>query len=108
MSKEAKTLVILTPAFPADETETVWVRPKQLFIRKLQENFPSLKIIILSFNYPFHSNDYKWRGIPVTAFNGMYTRKFKRLLLWIRVSKKLKAIQKEESVLGILSFWCGV
>ena len=107
MSTPRKTLVVLTPAFPASESETVWVRPKQLFIKKLQENFPGLEIIILSFNYPFHTSEYQWRGIRVTAFNGMHTRKLKRLLLWIRVWKKLKKINKQHRVFGIFSFWCG-
>src|SRR5687768_10084162 len=107
MSTPRKTLVVLTPAFPASESETVWVRPKQLFIRKLQENFPSLEIIILSFNYPLHTSEYQWRGIRVIPFNGLYTRKLKRLLLWIRVWIKLKQIEKEHPVFGIFSFWCG-
>ena len=65
MNKTSKTLVVLTPAFPANEFETVWVRPKQLFIRKLQEDFPALNIIILSFNYPLHK-----KGIPVARDQG--------------------------------------
>jgi glycosyltransferase involved in cell wall biosynthesis len=107
MSTNYKTLVILTPAFPGDESETVWVRPKQLFIKKLQDNFPSLQIIVLSFNYPFHMNEYRWRGIRIISFNGMYTRKLRRLLLWIRVWRKLKRITKDQPVTGIFSFWCG-
>ncbi|HET9276946.1 MAG TPA: glycosyltransferase [Flavitalea sp.] len=107
MSTPRKTLVILTPAFPGSESETVWVRPKQLFVRKLQESFPSLQIIILSFNYPFHTSEYRWHGISVFGFNGMYTRKLKRLYLWIRVWRKLKELNKQLSLLGIFSFWCG-
>ena len=105
--KHDRTLVILTPAFPANESETVWVQSKQLFVRKLKENFPSLKIIILSFNYPYHTREYLWRGIRVIGFNGMHTRKLKRLLLWMRVWRKLKSIKKQENISGILSFWCG-
>lgn len=107
MSTHSKSLVILTPAFPGDESETVWVRPKQLFIKKLQENFPSLGIIVLSFNYPFHTKEYSWRGIRVISFNGLYTRKLKRLFLWIRVWRKLKKIKQDQSLIGIFSFWCG-
>lgn len=107
MSTNRKTLIILTPAFPANESETVWVRPKQLFIKKLQENFHSLQIIILSFNYPFHNSEYRWRGIRVISFNGMYTRKFRRLLLWVRVWRKLSKIIDHQPIIGIFSFWCG-
>ena len=107
MDTPLKTLVVLTPAFPASESETVWVRPKQLFIRKLQESFPSLQIIILSFNYPFHTGEYQWRGIRVIGFNGMHTRKLKRLFLWIRVWRRLKEIKGQQPLFGVLSFWCG-
>ncbi len=107
MTTNAKSLVILTPAFPGDESETVWVRPKQLFVKKLQQSFPSLNVIVLSFNYPFHTKEYSWKGIRVASFNGMYTRKLRRLFLWIRVWRKLKRIRREQPILGIFSFWCG-
>lgn len=107
MTGSTDTLVILTPAFPASEAETVWVRPKQLFIRKLQEHFPSLHIIILAFNYPLHNEEYSWRGIKVVSFNGLNTRRLKRVWLWVRVWKKLKELRRVHPRMGILSFWCG-
>ena len=107
MSNLSNTLIILSPAFPANESETVWVRPKQLFVRKLKEVCPSLEIIVLSFNYPLHAEQYTWKKVLVVAFNGMHTRKLRRLLLWWRVWKKLRSIKKEKSIVGILSFWCG-
>jgi glycosyltransferase involved in cell wall biosynthesis len=107
MDTPLKTLVILTPAFPGSESETVWVRPKQLFVRKLQESFPALQIIILSFNYPLHTEEYQWRGIRVIGFNGMHTRRLKRLLLWIRVWRRLREINRQQPLFGVLSFWCG-
>lgn len=107
MNTNNKSLVILTPAFPASELETVWVRPKQLFIRKMQENFPLLNIIVLSFNYPLHNQDYVWHGIPVTSFNGLPTRKLRRLYLWLRVWGRLQNIKRNHQLIGIFSFWCG-
>ena len=107
MNKDHKTIIILTPAFPGNESETAWVRPKQLFIKKLKENFPALQIIVLSFNYPHHANEYLWHGIRVISFNGMYTRKLRRILLWIRIWRKLKKIKRDQQIMGIFSLWCG-
>jgi len=107
MNNNQKTLIILTPAFPANEQDSVWVPPKQLFVKKLKENFPGLNIIVLSFNYPFHQQTYSLFNVQVTAFNGLKKRKLNRLLLWNSVWKKLNELRKENTIAGILSFWCG-
>lgn len=106
MINNTQTLIVLTPAFPKDEEDTVWVPSKQLFVKKLKENFPSLNVIVLTFNYPYHTEQYAWHGVPVISFNGMHTRKVKRVLLWTRVWRKLRSIQKQHTIIGIFSFWC--
>jgi glycosyltransferase involved in cell wall biosynthesis len=102
-----QTLVILSPAFPSDESDSNWVPSKQLFVKKLKENFPSVHIVVLAFLYPDHQNTYGWNGVEVTAFNGMHKRKLGKLLLWRRVWKKLASIHKNQNIIGIYSFWCG-
>lgn len=102
-----ETIVILTPAFPADESDSVWVPSVQLFVKKLKEKFPSLSVIVLSFNYPFHTDEYSWREIQVTSFNGLHTKKLNRLMVWVKVWRKLKRIKKEHHIAGLFSFWCG-
>ena len=42
MKNEQQTLVILTPAFPANESETSWVTTQQLFVKALKDHFPEL------------------------------------------------------------------
>jgi glycosyltransferase involved in cell wall biosynthesis len=107
MNLGSKTLVILTPAFPANEMETVWVTPKQVFIRALSQTFPSLKIILLSFQYPSTGKEYEWGHHRVIPFNGNGRGKIHRVLLWWRVWRKLKQINKEADIVGLFSFWCG-
>jgi glycosyltransferase involved in cell wall biosynthesis/SAM-dependent methyltransferase len=107
MPDPQKTLVILSPAFPANESETSWVAPKQLFVRKLAENFPELRIIVLAFSHPQHTDPYTWKGIEVIPFNGMHAAGFKRLKLWRRIWKYLLKIKREQNIIGIYSFWCG-
>jgi glycosyltransferase involved in cell wall biosynthesis len=107
MSKSEQTLVILTPAFPLNESETSWVPSQQLLVKELKSQFPYLNIIVISFLYPYEKTDYRWNNIKVFAFGGMNKRKFNRILLWRNIWKKLKKLKKENNIIGFLSFWCG-
>ena len=107
MKNDHPTLLILTPGFPADENDSTCVPAQQLFVKVLKDNFPSLNIIVLSFQYPFSAGEYLWNGIRVISFGGGEKGKFYRLLLWLRVWRTLKKIKRENNVIGLLSFWCG-
>lgn len=107
MNKNSKALVILTPAFPGNESEDTWVVSQQLFVKAVKKNFPKLDVIVLSFFYPSHELPYSWNDISVTPFNGMKKRKLRRLILWQQIWKKLNFIRKEQTIIGLFSFWCG-
>src|SRR5882672_7788060 len=109
MKSRPKTLVMLTPAFPASELETSWVTTQQLFVRAFREQFPSLRIIILSFYYPDRVGTYDWRGLQVISFNGAKSsnRKLRRIFFWRDVWKKLRVLRRENDLIGLFSFWCG-
>ena len=51
MAKTNKTLLVFTPAFPADVADN-WLPWLQNTIQAINNNFTELKIIIFSFNYP--------------------------------------------------------
>ena len=89
MKHNEKTLIILSPGFPKDEADTTCLPSQQVFIKALNKNFPGLKIIILSFQYPFSKVEYKWYGNAVIPFNGMKTGLKARIRLWLRVWKTL-------------------
>lgn len=103
MQHDKKTLVILSPGFPIDEADTTCLPSQQIFIRALNKNFPSLKIIVLSFRYPFSTLSYKWHGNMVIPFNV----KKKVLITRIRLWRTLDELKKENNLIGLFSFWCG-
>ena len=107
MKNDQPTLLILTPGFPADENDSTCVPAQQLFVKVLEDNFPRLNIIVLTFQYPFAAGEYVWNGIRVVSFGGREKGKFYRLLLWLRVWRKLNKIKKRNNVIGLLSFWAG-
>jgi glycosyltransferase involved in cell wall biosynthesis len=109
MKSGPKTLVMLTPAFPASELETSWVTTQQLFVRTFKEQFPAIRIIVLSFYYPEKVGAYHWRGIEVFSFSRASSgnRKLKRIFFWRDVWNKLRDLRRENHLIGLFSFWCG-
>jgi glycosyltransferase involved in cell wall biosynthesis len=107
MSIKQKTLVFLTPAFPANESEENWISFQQILLRSITKLYPGIKIIVLSFIYPHAISNYNWNDIEVFSFDGMRYKKFRRPLLWRKIWRKLNAIKKEHKITVIFSLWCG-
>lgn len=100
-------LVIISPAFPRTEAETQWLPLQQQLAKTLQQQYPQIRIIVLSLYYPYETADYSWNGIAVSSFNGGNRGKIKHFLLWMNVWRKLTRIKKENRLIGIFSCWCG-
>jgi len=107
MSNKEKTLVILTPAFPANESETNWVHSLQLLLGSLRKIFPQINILVISFIYPGATASYQWKDITVFSFNGSKYKKYKRPFLWGKIWKKLSEVNRAQKIDAILSLWCG-
>ncbi|HMI79392.1 MAG TPA: glycosyltransferase [Ferruginibacter sp.] len=107
MNSENDTLVILTPGFPGSEGDTTCLPMQQRLVRTIKENFPSLDIIVLSFQYPYLKETYKWFDITVSSFNGKNKGGLARLWLRRVLNARLKEISQNNKIAGILSFWHG-
>ena len=107
MKKDPPVLVILTPGFPENEQDTECLPFAQSLILALNKDFSFLKIIIVSFQYPFTSVEYKWHGNKAISFGGKNKGKLLRRLLWIKVWKRLQQIRNNNNVIGLFSFWLG-
>jgi len=107
MKNKPPVLVILTPGFPEDEQDTSCLPFLQSLIRTINTDFPFIKIIIVTFQYPFISAKYLWNGNTVFSFGGRNKGKLSRRFLWFRVWRKLKKIKEENNVIGLFSLWFG-
>src|SRR5688572_4400396 len=105
MPPETKTLVILTPGFPANEADTACLPWLQNLVRHLQQNFPGVHIVVLAFHYPFTRADYQWENVQVYSFNGGNKGGLRRLLLWNAVRRRLSSINKKYQIIGLFSLW---
>ena len=107
MSKDKKTLVILTPGFPKDEADSTCLPMQQQLIQTLLKNNPELSITVLSFQYPYHTTAYNWLSVNVIPFNGQNKGGLPRLLLQRKINTALKKIHNSTGITGLLSFWYG-
>jgi len=102
-----ETLVILTPGFAKDESDSTCIPFQQSLITTIKKNRPRLHLIILSFQYPFLESEYTWKGITVKSFGGKNKGGINRWLLWRKIKKELRRLHQQHTIAGILSFWCG-
>jgi len=100
-------LVVLTPGFPASESDTTCLPSQQLLVRALNRNFPGTRIVIFSLEYPLHRQPYTWYGNKVYPFNTWVKSKWYKMRVWVAVWKALRELQRSCHVLGIFSWWCG-
>lgn len=107
MNDQSKTILILTPGFARNEADTACLPFQQVFLRAFRQQFPSQKIIILSFQYPYEESSYQWHGINVISMGGKNKGGLRRLLLWQKINRRLKRIAVENNISSVLSFWCG-
>lgn len=106
MSTHKDTLVILSPAFAANESDS-WLPAQEHFVRALNRNFPSLEVIILTFHFPVQEQrEYKWFGNKVITFSSGMKGKIHSLILWKRAWSELKRLNRDHRLIGIFSFFC--
>lgn len=105
MSDKRKTLVILTPGFAKDESDTTCLPMQQSLIKNLNKSFPGVSIIVLALHYPYFKRTYQWFGNTVTSFDGRNRGGLFKLFFWRKLNAELKRIHQERGIDGILSFW---
>ena len=76
-------------------------------MRNLKLQYPELNIVVLAFEYPFYSGSYQWNNVSVVSLGGANKGGLTRLNNWRRARLVLKQLNRQYSVIGLLSFWMG-
>jgi len=105
MKNKQKAFVILTPGFAASEKDTNCLPMQQKLVQMITKIYPQIQVIILSFQYPYHVNEYQWFNTTVFSFNGQNKGGIPKLILRKKVYSVLKRIHQEKEIVGLLSFW---
>ena len=107
MSEKKEAIIILTPGFPESEDDANCLPERQIFVKALKKANPHISIIILSFQYPFSKKHYVWYGMDVFSFNGRNRPRISRVMIWVRVWKRMRTLNRRYKIKGVLSFWLG-
>jgi glycosyltransferase involved in cell wall biosynthesis len=99
--------IILTPGFARDEDDTTCMPSVQSFVRSLSKHYSHLEIVIFAFDYPFTTNNYQWHNINVIPFNHQNSTRIKRYFQLLSVYRKLRSINRQRNIIGVLSLWAG-
>ena len=97
--------IILTPGFARDEHDTTCIPSLQEFALSIKKLFPSLRLSIVAFQYPFEAKECQWHGIRVIALGGANRTKLRRLLTWRKSWGQLNRLTRETKTAGVLSIW---
>ena len=80
MKNNPPVLVMLTPGFPENENDSSCLPFAQSLVKAINNNFSFVKIIVLSFQYPFTKTEYLWSGNLIIPFCGKNKGKLLRRL----------------------------
>ncbi|MGB0916436.1 MAG: glycosyltransferase family 4 protein [Flavobacteriales bacterium] len=103
--KAAKHILIFMPGFPENESDDTCMPYLQTYLREASKAEYGLRFTVVSLQYPYKSDSYKWRGIPVFSCGGS-NRSFPfRFYYWRKALKRISQVHQEQSIDVIHSFW---
>lgn len=101
------TILLITPGFPADESDENCIPPLQAFLRNLGEEHPEITIQVIALHYPYTLQPYVWHGIKVYPMRGNNVRYPARLFFLNRVKLALRKLRKEHAFTKVHALWWG-
>src|SRR5215813_9839972 len=99
------TFIILTPGFPESEADSTCLPMQQQFVKALEEEYKEVEVVVLTFQYPYHLQEYKWHDIRVIPFGGKNKGGLQKLLLRNKINSTLKKLCQSNKIIGLFSFW---
>ena len=103
--KLTKHIVLLTPGFARDESDTTCLTFLQDYALILKKKYPQYRLNIISIQYPFDRSTYSWNGIDIYSAKGKQSRYFFRGITWLKVLKKLFQLNRTQKIDVIHCFW---
>jgi len=103
---DIKHILFLVPGFPKDENDFNCIPPLQEYLLKFISTYPSIKISVIAFQYPYLSRTYLWNGINVVPLDGQNSA-VKKPIVWLKAIREVNKIQKSFPIDMIHSLWVG-
>lgn len=101
-----KHILILTPGFPASESDTTCIPALQSMVLTLHRMYGrQIRLQVVAFQYPVTYGAYTWNGIPCWSAGGRNTKFPYRLKTWLRVLNFARKLDGRHKIDVIHSFW---
>lgn len=104
MRRKPQHIVLLTPGFPVDESDTSCIPPLQsfaLYLSRVEE----IQVSIVAVHYPYEKKNYHWNGIPVHGLGGDNRKGWRKARIFYEAKKLLSGIHRESPIDRVHSFW---
>jgi len=98
-------ILFLVPGFPKDEYDTTCIPALQQYVYHVAKSNPDIRVMVISFQYPYMKQKYNWNGIEVYPCGGEGRRRFGRLMTWLTAIKYILRMNIKIRVRLIHSFW---
>ena len=102
---DRKHIVLLTPGFPADESDDVCMPYLQTYLKEVVKRNEEFKFSVITLQYPYKSKSYFWFGMRVFPCGGGNRLFPVRLYYWQKAMKFLSRIHREEKIDIVHSLW---
>ncbi|MBL7931198.1 MAG: glycosyltransferase family 4 protein [Bacteroidia bacterium] len=99
-------IVIISPGFPKDESDTTCLPAFQQFVLSLQRQFSEHRFIVIALHYPYDEKIYTWHGTTIYALGGKNRGHFYNSIIRRKAYQRLLKIKKEYGLIGLVSLWC--
>lgn len=100
-----KHIVIVTPGFPADENDSAALTFLQEFLLAIKQLNTSVKITIVTIQYPYKKQNYTWNGFEVISIGGATAKFPKRFLVWLRTFVALIKLNRKQEIDIVQTLW---
>lgn len=99
-----KHLVVITPGFPADESDTTCLTSMQHWVSAMREH---VNLTVVSMHYPYEEHSYVWNGIAIHALGGKNSKWKKILIQRRKLNRVLDRLHREYPISWLHAFWLG-
>jgi len=100
-----KHIVILTPGFPESEVDNNCIPALQGYVKELAKTIGASNISILTFQYPFKNQYYRWNDITIFSAGGNNKGGVNRILTIIKIVNEFIKIKRTKRKIVLHSFW---
>jgi len=100
-------VALITPGFPADETDTPCIPALQEYLQGLGKYAPNVEVSVLTLRYPHRKEPYRWHGLQVFPSGGEQRRFPLIVASWFDLTRNFRRLRKQRKIDVIHSLWLG-